>query len=288
MVSSIASPVDGAHARVDDRGQRRAVVVGEQHVVARRGVERVAHGLGAQPRRVDRRPRAASPCRAPRRPRRGPGGAATPRARAVTASLAVAGSRSCGRRPRITRPGSALPGGSGSRQAPKTRLAALDRRLDQVHGRRADERGHEQVRRPREERLRRVALLQHAAAQHGDAVAQRHRLDLVVRHVDRGHAEPLVQPAELRAHGDAQLRVEVGERLVHQEGLRLAHDRAPHRHALALAARQLARLAVEHLGEAEDARHVLDAPADLVLAGLAQLQAEAEVAADADRCGYSA
>ena len=45
--------------------------------------------------------------------------------------------------------------------------------------------------------LRRVALLQHAVAQHRDALAERHRLDLVVGHVDGRHAEPLVQLREL-------------------------------------------------------------------------------------------
>ena len=76
---------------------------------------------------------------------------------------------------------------------------------------------------------------------HRDALAERHRLDLVVRDVDRRDAEPRVQLRERGAHLDAELRVEVRERLVHQERLRLAHDRAAHRDALALAARELRR-----------------------------------------------
>ena len=105
-----------------------------------------------------------------------------------------------------------------------------------------------------EQRLGRVDLLQHAVAQHRDPLAERHRLDLVVRDVDRRHAEPLVEARELAAHRDAQLGVEVGQRLVHQERLRLAHHRAAHRDALALAARELGRLAVEQLVEAERRR----------------------------------
>ena len=155
------------------------------------------------------------------------------------------------------RPGATAPAGA------EARLAVLDARLDEVHRRRADERGHEQVRGVLEQHLGRVALLQHAAAQHGDALAERHRLDLVVGDVDRGHAEPLVQARELRAHRDAQLGVEVAQRLVHQERLRLAHDRAPHGHALALAAGQLARLALEHLLQPEDPRDVVDARGDV-------------------------
>jgi hypothetical protein len=90
-----------------------------------------------------------------------------------------------------------------------------------------------------------VALLQPGVAEDRDAVAERHRLDLVMGDVDGRHAEARLQLGDVRAHLDAQLRVEVGERLVHQEHLRLAHDRTPHRHALALAAGELPWLAVE-------------------------------------------
>jgi hypothetical protein len=48
-------------------------------------------------------------------------------------------------------------------------------------------------------------------------------------------------------HLHAQLRVEVREQLVHQEGLRLTNDRAPHRHALTLPAGERARLALQEL-----------------------------------------
>jgi hypothetical protein len=50
-----------------------------------------------------------------------------------------------------------------------------------------------------------------------------------------------------RAHLHTQLRIEVGERLVHQEHLRLPHDSATHGDSLSLAARQGARLALEEL-----------------------------------------
>src|SRR5690606_39389183 len=64
--------------------------------------------------------------------------------------------------------------------------------------------------------------------------------------------QALMQLLDLRAHLDAQLGVEVGERLVEEEDLRVAHDRAAHGDALALTARELAREAVEELLEAED------------------------------------
>ena len=96
-------------------------------------------------------------------------------------------------------------------------------------------------------------LLQLALAHHRDPVAHRHRLDLVVGDVDRRHAELVLEARDLGAHVDAELRVEVRERLVHQVRLRLADDRAAHRHPLALSARERPWLPVEELLEAEDA-----------------------------------
>ena len=115
-------------------------------------------------------------------------------------------------------------------------VARLELGLDQVHRGAADETADEEVHRVVVQLLRRRDLLQLALAHDGDPVTHRHRLDLVVRDVDRRHAERALEPADLRAHLDAELRVEVRERLVHQEGLRLADDRAAHRDALPLAA----------------------------------------------------
>ncbi len=62
----------------------------------------------------------------------------------------------------------------------------------------------------------RAELQDVAGVHHGDAVRHGHRLDLVVGDVDEGRAEALVQLGELGAHVDAQLRVEVRQRLVHR------------------------------------------------------------------------
>jgi hypothetical protein len=80
-----------------------------------------------------------------------------------------------------------------------------------------------------------------------------------VRDVDGGGLQPLVQRLDLGAHGHAQLGVQVGQRLVEQEHLGVAHDRAAHGHALALAAGELAREAIEQLRQVQDARRVVDA-----------------------------
>ena len=54
-----------------------------------------------------------------------------------------------------------------------------------------------------------------------------------------------METGDLRARLDAELGVEVGERLVHEEGGGLADDGATERDALALATGQLPRPAVE-------------------------------------------
>jgi multiple sugar transport system ATP-binding protein len=53
---------------------------------------------------------------------------------------------------------------------------------------------------------------------------------------------------------DAQTRIEIGQGLIHQKGVRLAHDGAAHRDALALAAGKLRRLSAEIVRQFEDLR----------------------------------
>ena len=84
---------------------------------------------------------------------------------------------------------------------------------------------------------------------------------------------------ELRPHVHAQLRVEVRQRLVHQERGRLAHDRATHRHALALPARQCRRPAVEQILETQHVGHLFDPRGDLSLRRAAHLEAVPQVLA---------
>ena len=91
-----------------------------------------------------------------------------------------------------------------------------------------------------------------AVVHHDDLVGHGHGLDLVVGDVDRRGLQALVQFLDLGAHLHAQLGIEVGQRLVEQEHLRIAHDGAAHGDALALAAGKLARIAFEQRLEAED------------------------------------
>ena len=172
----------------------------------------------------------------------------------------AASSKCSGRMPAITsRASAARPAGStasapavGASPNGSLIVSPSSRAGQEVHRRRADEARHEQVRRVLVEHLRRVDLLDHPGAHDRHAVAERHRLGLVVRDVDHRRAQLLLDPRHLGAHLHAQLGVQVRQRLVHQERLRVAHDRAAHRHALALAAGQVRRLALQVLLELED------------------------------------
>ncbi len=115
--------------------------------------------------------------------------------------------------------------------------------------------GHEVHRRRADEAARRtrfagcapelVGRRRPAAARPSRSTATRspsaERLGLVVRDVHHRAPDPLVQQLQLGSHLHAQLGVEVRERLVEQEDVRLADERPGERDALPLASRELAR-----------------------------------------------
>ena len=80
-----------------------------------------------------------------------------------------------------------------------------------------------------------------------------------------------MQALDLDAHLRAQLGIEVRQRLVEQEYLRIAHDAAAERDTLLLATRQLFRLALQqlvqakHVGGTVDRRLDLGSPATFLL-----------------------
>ena len=139
---------------------------------------------------------------------------------------------------------------------PDLAVSPPELRHHEVHRRRADELGDEEVPRALVQDLRRIDLLQQPASHDRDAVAHRHRFRLIVRHVDGRHAELALDTRDLGPHLDPQLRVEIGQRLVHEERLWVADDRAAHRDALALPSRERPRLLVQRVREPEDASRV--------------------------------
>ena len=100
-------------------------------------------------------------------------------------------------------------------------------------------------------------------------------------------SEPRLQLDDVGAWLHPQGGVEVGEGLVHQEDEGLADDGPGQRHPLALATRELCRLAIEQRPEPEGLGGALDLGGSLFLVDAAL--AERELASFAtERCGYSA
>ena len=93
----------------------------------------------------------------------------------------------------------------------------------------------------------------------GDPVGHRHRLHLVVGDVDERRAQAPMEVDELGPGLGAQLGVEVGERLVHEEHRGPGHHGAGQGDPLALPAGQRAGLAVEVAAEAEHPGRLVDA-----------------------------
>ena len=114
----------------------------------------------------------------------------------------------------------------------------------------AHEAGDERIARLLVELARCAFLRDRGLVHDDDAVGYRHRFRLVVRHVDDGERQSLLQLADLLAHLPAQPRVEVGQRLVEQQHGGLEHQRARHGDALLLSARELRRQARIETGQA--------------------------------------
>ena len=89
-----------------------------------------------------------------------------------------------------------------------------------------------------------------------------------------------MQARQLDAHLAAQGGVEVGQRLVEQEDLRLAHDGSADGDALALAAGQIAGPAFEVRVQLQDARGLIDFAVAFGLGHAREAQGERHVLAD--------
>ncbi|MOA41284.1 hypothetical protein D3C78_1632310 [compost metagenome] len=82
---------------------------------------------------------------------------------------------------------------------------------------------------------------------------------------------------DLASHLHAQRGVEVRQRFVKQEDLRIAHQRASHGYTLALAAGKLARITVQQLVQPQNGGSLVDLGLGFVGAHLLQLQREAHI-----------
>ena len=107
---------------------------------------------------------------------------------------------------------------------------------------------------------RRAELLDVAGVQHDDAVGDRQRLFLVVRHEDGGDAELALDGADFFAQADTRIfasSADSGSSSSSMRGPR--RESAGQRDALLLAARELEREALAVAGQADELEHLLDA-----------------------------
>ena len=116
--------------------------------------------------------------------------------------------------------------------------------LGRQHVRRADERRHERRLRRLVDLARRADLLQPAVVEHGDPIAHRQRLALVVGDEHERDPDVALQRLQLDLHLLAQLEVEGAERLVEEQHLGMVDEGPGEGDALALTAAELVRSAV--------------------------------------------
>ena len=129
-------------------------------------------------------------------------------------------------------------------------------------------------------------LILDAAVIHDDAVVgERHRLFLVVRDMDEGGADALLQRLQFVLHLAAKLQVERAERLVEQQDGGLDDQRARQRHALPLAAGQLVRHLAVGIRQPDHRQRFARAADAFCARHAAHPEAKADIVADAADAG---
>jgi hypothetical protein len=123
----------------------------------------------------------------------------------------------------------------------------------------------------------RVGLLELPPAHDHDPVGDRHRFLLVVGDEEDGDLQLHLDALQLLAHLYADLRVERGERLVHQQYLGLEDQGPGDGHALLLAAGELARVLLLVAVQREEGEEFRDLFLDGPVRDLAEPQPEGEV-----------
>jgi hypothetical protein len=119
-----------------------------------------------------------------------------------------------------------------------------------------------------------------AVLQDDHRVGDREGLLLVVRHIDRGDAEFGDDAADLGAHLEPELRVEVRERLVKEEDTRLEDERPGEGDALLLATGEFGRAALAEVAHLDHLKRFADTPPDFVSGPLSDLEAEGDIVGD--------
>src|SRR5262245_55676812 len=104
----------------------------------------------------------------------------------------------------------------------------------------------------------RTALQHLTLAHHGHAIRQSHSFHLIVGHVKHGHAEFFRQCFYLIANFFAQPRVEIAQRLIHQQHFRFHGERPSQRYSLLLSAAQKGCWPIPKAGELNELQRICD------------------------------
>ncbi len=101
-----------------------------------------------------------------------------------------------------------------------------------------------------------------------------------MRHEQHRHLDAFLEQLHLQAHLLAQLDVEVAERFIEQQDVRLGHDRSRKRHALLLPAAQLRSRPIFQTAEPDEFENLGDPFPDLFARMFVCLQRESHVLCD--------
>ena len=158
----------------------------------------------------------------------------------------------------------------------KEQLAAIE----EIHDRHPNEARNEEIHGLPIDLLRGPDLIHETVLHDDDAVSQRHGLGLVMGHVHKGGVNALAQLDDLSPHLITKLRVQIRQRLVHQEDLGITHHRAANGHPLPLASGKGLGLAFQVLGNVQDLSDLIHLLINHVLRDLLQLQGKPKIIPD--------
>ena len=183
--------------------------------------------------------------------------------------------------------GTASGAGAGRRRRRSHLVSVGADDFDRDHVRVAHEAGGEGRGRRPIDLVGRSDLLDAPVVQDDEAVGERERLPLVVRHVHEGRAGLAMHAPELGLHLEADLEVEGGERLVQQEHLRPVHERPRERDPLQLPARELVRAPPLEALQADERERLGDPCPRRRRAGMPAIRRPKATFSKTSRCGNS-
>ena len=133
----------------------------------------------------------------------------------------------------------------------------------EVDGRVTDEIGREEIRRAIVDLEWCVVLLEDTVVDEADLRREGHRFHLIMGDVDEGRAGLEVKPLKLVTHLETKLRIEVTERLIHEEYLWLRCEGTGDSDTLLLTTRKLCRITVHEHTDLDDAGNLTYTAVDL-------------------------